>query len=129
MARMSSKMLRFFKRCGQRGGKLRKERLTPSRRSIIATCAAYARWKKPAIDSSSHTSVRLVKADWNDPSYIEEILSDGTLKDWRELYLRIADQPFGTTVKALENVLGSLEIYGIISLWKQILGNVQGIQL
>lgn len=72
------------------------------------------------------SSVRLRGALWGNPVYLEEVLSHGSLRDWKELRRRIADHPFGAEAGALEKVLNAISIYGTISLWKGILGNLRG---
>ena len=71
-------------------------------------------------------SVRLEKPLWKDPVYLEEVLSHGSLNDWRELRRKIADRPFGPEANALEKVLKATNIYGMTSLWKGILGHLRG---
>lgn len=90
--------------------------------------AAAFRWKKvtPPQHSAPLPSVRLQKPRWEEPVYLEEILSYGTLGDWQQLYSRLADQPFGVEAQALETVLAALKIYGAQPLWKGILHNLQG---
>ena len=116
----------FFEACGRRGGLQRARRLSSLERSAIAARAANARWGKWSSHSKPLASVRLNQPRWNDPTYIEELLSDGSLADWREIYLRISDKPFGPTATALERVLSSTEIYGVTALWKGILKMIQG---
>ena len=71
-------------------------------------------------------SVRLEKPLWKDPVYLEEVLSHGSLNDWRELRRKIADRPFGMEADALEKVLNGMDIYGATFLWKGILGYLRG---
>jgi len=71
-------------------------------------------------------SVRLERASWDNPVYLEEVLSYGALREWKELRRKIADHPFGAEARALEKVLAATDIYGVTSLWKGILGYLQG---
>ena len=125
MQRLSEPARRLFVQYGQRGGRTRARRLGPSRRSAIAARAARARWQKQS-QNPSMISVRLAAADWADPVYLAEILSEGTLSDWRVLYRRAADRPFGTTSQALTKVLHAESIYGVTPLWRGILRRIQG---
>jgi len=71
-------------------------------------------------------SVRLEKPSWENPVYLEEILSHGNLGAWRELRHSIADHPFGAESVALEKVLRTNEIYGTTFLWSEILRYLRG---
>ncbi|MBI2346903.1 MAG: hypothetical protein HYV03_08550 [Deltaproteobacteria bacterium] len=113
-----------FARWGRRGGQTRARRLSPLRRSTIAAQAARARWRGTEAEHSL-PSVRLVAANWEDPVYLEEVLAEGLLADWRTLYQRIADYPFGATAEALARVLVAQAIYGATPLWKGILRHLQ----
>lgn len=128
MSKLSPQIQKAFARWGRSGGQKRAKRLSSSQRSSIASQAARARWKvKPASSgSANYSSVRLQYADWTSPVYLEEILADGSLSDWRMLYHRIADFPFGKTADALSRVLSSSELYGVIPLWRGILQSVRG---
>lgn len=72
------------------------------------------------------TSVRLQEADWQDPVYLQEVLAEGTLADWRMLHHLITEYPFGATATALERVLAAGHIYGVTNLWTALLRGVQG---
>lgn len=113
----------FFKESGRRGGQLRARGLSPLERSSIASLAAQARWKKTVLPMSS---IRLEGIWWEDPVYLEEVLSEGALPAWKVLYRKIADHPFGPTADALQKVLSYSQIYGVTPLWKGILKKVQG---
>lgn len=123
----------FFKQCGRRGGRARARRLTSSRRSAIAAQAASARWQNLHVTAKQSScpvpSVRLRGSSWDDPAYLQEILSEGSLEDWGQLYESLADRPFGGIAEALKQVLVSEEIYGVTPLWKGILQGVQGVPL
>ncbi len=110
----------FFKASGRRGGQKRARNLSPERRSEIASRAANARWKKP------HKSVRFDAPSLDDPTYLEEVLLEGSLDDWNRIYEEISDRPFGATAKALGRVLSSTRYYGVSPLWAGILRGVQG---
>ena len=73
-------------------------------------------------------SVRLEEPDWEASVYLEEVLAGGGLKEWRELYCRVADHPFGVVADALERVVRSVQIYGATPLWQGILKNLRGAQ-
>jgi hypothetical protein len=128
MSKLSPQVQKTFASWGRTGGQKRAKRLSSSQRSHIASQAARARWKiKPALSGSvDHSSVRLQRADWSSPVYLEEVLADGSLSDWRTLYHRIADFPFGKTADALSRVLSSSELYGVIPLWRGILQSIRG---
>ena len=121
-------MKRSFEHWGKKGGKKRARLLSPTERSAIAAKAAKARWNKvgAAATKKPSLSVRLDHPQLEDPVYVEELLSEGSLTDWRRLYQQIADQPFGPTTQALQKVLSATEIYGVSHLWKGILQTVQG---
>lgn len=70
--------------------------------------------------------IRLKNPSWSDPVYLEEILAEGNLEAWRQLYHRVADHPFGETSEALEKVIANVEIYGATHLWRGLLGNLRG---
>ena len=114
-----------FKQWGKMGGKRRAKNLSPLARQSISRYAALARWRSRKISIVSMSSVRLRESLWTDPVYLEEILSDGTLRDWKELRRKISDRPFGPEAIALERVLYATAIYGTTSLWKQILAHLR----
>lgn len=58
---------------------------------------------------------------------MEEILAEGSMDDWHNLYRHISDYPFGSTADTLAKVLATIEVYGVTPLWKSILSNVRGI--
>lgn len=127
MSKISSQVQKVFARWGRSGGQLRAKRLSSSQRSQIASQAARARWKsKAASASEGHLSIRLRSVNWKNPVYLEEILSDGKIADWRVLYRQIAEFPFGETADVLLRVLESTQIYGVTSLWKGLLRSVRG---
>lgn len=126
MSKLSPQIQKTFARWGRSGGRLRAKRLSSSERSLIASKAARARWATKPTPSVDHASVRLQQADWASPVYLEEILSDGSVSDWRVLYRCIADFPFGDTATALSRVLSASAIYGVAPLWRGILRSVQG---
>lgn len=126
MAKLSSQIQKAFARWGRSGGQSRARRLSPSERSLIASKAARARWSTEPACPADHISIRLHHADWANPVYLEEILSDGSLSDWRALYRRVADFPFGDTAEALSRVLAAANIYGVTLLWRGVLRTVQG---
>lgn len=126
MSRFSPGSIRFFEACGRRGGQVRAGRLSSFKRSVIAAQAASARWGRSRPASGGMNSVRLNEPRFADPVYIGEVLEEGSLTDWREIYLRVADRPFGPTAHALERVLSHGETYGVTPLWKGILRTVRG---
>lgn len=113
---------RFFEESGRRGGRIRARHLSPERRSEIASRAARARWDRPP---STLKSVRFEAADLASPAYLEELLLEGSLRDWRVIYEEISDRPFGNVAEALEIVLSSSKYYGVTPLWMGLLRNVQ----
>lgn len=126
MGKLSPQIQKAFARWGRSGGQLRAKRLSSSERSLIASKAARARWATNPAPSAEHPSVRLQQADWANPVYLEEILSDGSVSDWRALYRRVIDFPFGDTASALSRVLNASMIYGVTPLWRGILRTLQG---
>lgn len=120
------KNLHFFRECGRRGGLKRAKRLSASLRSNIASKAARARWKNKSSASSLMSSVRLDVPQMDDSVFLEELLSEGSLEEWRNVYQEILNRPFGSTASALEKVLSATTIYGVIPLWKDILRTVRG---
>ena len=115
----------LFKKWGKEGGKTRAKGLSAARRRLIASQAARARWGKTE-PASPMSSIRLDNPSLKDPVYLEEILAEGGLDEWRQLYHQIADHPFGETAHALQKVVGSVEIYGATKLWKSLLNHLQG---
>jgi len=113
-----------FKRWGRMGGKKRAKQLTATRRSEIAKLAAKVRWMKP--DASSDLSVRLNESNFDDPVFLEEVLSDGNLVEWKKLYDRLSEFPFGKTADALDRLLAHHYVYGSSLLWQAILESLQG---
>lgn len=111
---------------GARGGHTRAKRLSPMQRSLIARQGAHARWQRPANAHKAMPSVRLHSPDWANPVYVEEVLAEGTLHDWRQLYQHIREFPFGATATALECVLRATALYGVTPLWRGVLTDAQG---
>ena len=105
------------------GGEKRARNLSPERRSEIASRAARARWKRPDLMMKS---VRFDAPSLDDPTYLEEVLLDGSLDDWNRIYEEISEYPFGAIAKALNTVLSSTQYYGVTPLWRGILRSVQG---
>ncbi len=126
MNELHPKNLHFFRECGRRGGLKRAKDLSASLRRSIASKAARARWKTRHFSAFSISSVRLKTPRINDPVFLEELLSEGSLEEWRYLYQEILNRPFGSTANALEKVLSFTALYGVTSLWKGILRTVQG---
>ena len=128
MKPISEKTRYFFKECGRRGGRTRAAALSCARRAEIARHAASLRWAKRARGRgpSFLVSTRLREPRWNDPVYLEEILAYGTLEDWREIYRRLANHPFGEEAQALQKVCNAVRIYGATPLWKGIVQTLQG---
>ena len=124
MRRIPKATQKLFKHWGSAGGHKRRKALSPAHRSLIASQAARARWKGETL--SSVQSVRLKEVRWDEPVFIEEILAEGGLPAWRELYHRIVDFPFGETAEALEKVVHSVTLYGATHLWKSLLKNCRG---
>jgi hypothetical protein len=114
----------FFEESGRLGGRTRARNLSPERRSEIASRAASARWKRP--HGEMMKSVRLNTPDLADPAYLEEVLLEGSLRDWRRVYEEISDRPFGPIAESLKRVLSSSRYYGVTPLWHGILRSVQG---
>ncbi len=71
-------------------------------------------------------SVRLRTPSLEDPAYLEEVLQEGDIGDWRMIYEKISDRPFGAVAAALDRVLSSTHQYGITPLWSAILRRLQG---
>lgn len=119
--------MKRFKEWGQQGGRKRALRLSPVKRSLIASRAARMRWKKSSKSPDSlYQSVRLYDFSLEDPVYLQEILSEGTMDDWKKIHDSIVDKPFGSVAKALDKVLSAEKIYGVTPLWRGILKNLQG---
>lgn len=125
MKKVSRQALQAFKKWGKKGGRTRARNLSLAKRRAISRHAAQMRWGRQA-EETAMPSVRLEGAIWDNPVYLEEILSYGSLRDWRELRERIADRPFGSEAAALEKVLGAADIYGAVALWKRVLGHLRG---
>lgn len=126
MKPVSKKTLKAFQEWGKGGGKKRAKNLSFSRRRAIARHAAQVRWGLQDRGETPMPSVRLKETLWEDPVYLEEVLSHGNLRDWKELRRRIADRPFGAEAIALENVLNATHVYGIVPLWRGILNHFRG---
>lgn len=126
MRPVSKKALKAFQEWGKGGGKKRAKNLSFARRRAIARHAAQMRWNQQGEGKTSMPSVRLKEVLWEDPVYLEEVLSYGSLNEWKGLRRMIADRPFGSEAAALEKVLDANEIYGTTSLWKGILRHLQG---
>jgi hypothetical protein len=118
MGTISKKAAEAFRQWGRNGGKKRAQRLSVSRRKAISVHAARKRWGR--------ASVRLERPLWDDPVYLEEILSFGGLSEWKELHRIIADRPFGAEADALKRVLDGTHVYGATPLWKGVLRHLQG---
>lgn len=119
--------MKRFKEWGSLGGQKRALHLSPVQRSVIASRAAQTRWKKSMKGEIAVTqSVRLDSFSLDDPVYLQEILLDGTMADWQQLCVCLAERPFGAVAQTLEKVLLSEKIYGVTPLWRGILKNLQG---
>lgn len=112
----------FFRKSGRRGGRARARKLSPERRSEIAAKAARARWggSPPMM-----RSVRFEAVDLANPAYLEEVLLEGSMRDWRDVFSEISNRPFGDVAQALARVLSSSKSYGITPLWIGLLRSVQ----
>ena len=119
-----NKSFHSFQKWGRQGGLKRARSISSHLRKSIATRAAQARWKNK--NSLLLKSIRLENPQWCDSVFIEEILSEGTVEQWKEIYHKIANHPFGSTAQSLEKVLNSSEMYGISPLWKGLLRGVRG---
>ena len=127
MKRLQEKARRLFQTAGRRGGLKRAGGLTARRRRDIARAAAWARWRNASRKRGDFLqSVRLQESDWTDPVYLEEVLSFGTLADWRKLLGHLHDRPFGAEAQALWRVCRATAIYGVTPLWSGILQSLQG---
>ena len=123
---ISKRALDTFKAWGKRGGKKRAQNLSSSRRRSISKHAACVRWASRKETETSMSSVRLKKALWEEPVYIEEILTFGGVGEWRELHRIVKDRPFGVEAIALGKVIHETNIYGTTVLWRGILKYLQG---
>ncbi len=126
MASLPTAVHQTFKQWGRQGGKARARKLSAVQRSRIASHAARARWQRHTQPSATRSSIRLQECDWSDPVYVEEILADGALADWKTLYHQIDDYPFGSTAAALERTLHATSMYGVTALWRGILQQLRG---
>lgn len=126
MRRVPSNVQHLFAKWGKRGGATRARRLSPTQRRAIAVHAARSRWHTTGTPPLPFRSTRLTENDWTNPVFLEEVLTDGSIADWQELYHRLADRPFDVTARALETVLHATDIYGVTPLWKGILRQLQG---
>ncbi len=127
MGQISRKTQQLFEQWGQRGGRARARSLSSHERVVIAANAARTRWNKQNATSPVFlSSVRLEKAELNNPVYLEEVLSDGTWEDWKRLYQIISDRPFGDTAVVVEKVCSSVKMYGVAALWQGILRSIRG---
>lgn len=115
-----------FVNFGRIGGRTRARNLSPDRRSEIAARAARIRWKNAGMHQSLMPSVRFTAPSLDEPAYLEEVLLEGGLRDWRRIIEEISDQPFGPLASALERVLACSHHYGVIPLWSAILRRIQG---
>lgn len=126
MRSLSAQNRTFFKKKGRQGGLRRARRLSAVQRSTIASKAARMRWRRNATKKQWPKSFRLQAPLFSDPVYLEEVLNDGTIDLWREVYLEIADKPFGEVALVLEKVLSVTKIYGITPLWQGLLKRLRG---
>ncbi len=126
MKKLSIKTREYFENWGRQGGEKRTARLSAGRRSLIASHAAWIRWGKQEKTHEMMPSVRLQVASWTDPVYLEEILAEGRIEEWRYLYHLIAEHPFGETSRSLEKVVISAHVYGASNLWHSLLVNLRG---
>lgn len=124
MVRISPKTRRLFADFGRRGGVKRCRSLSGFERSRIAKKAAMARWGQ--VSQKIMTSIRFDKPDLTNPAFLEELLAEGSLDDWKILRCEVANRPFGLSAVALKKVMSSTKIYGVTPLWKGILKNAQG---
>lgn len=117
---------KVFEDFGRMGGRTRARNLSPGRRSEIAARAARIRWKNAGVHQMLMPSVRFTAPSLYEPAYLEEVLLEGGLRDWRQIIEEISDRPFGPLASALERVLASSHHYGVTPLWSAILRRVQG---
>lgn len=123
---MKSGQFKSFVKWGGIGGKKRARRLSTAARSSIALRAARARWEQATPNKPGLESLRLNNPQLTDPTYIEEILGDGTLEEWKPLFDEVINHPFGQTAMSLHRVLASSRLYGITPLWRGLLCAAQG---
>ncbi len=126
MKQLSAKTRKYFEHWGRRGGEKRTGLLSKEQRSLIASHAARVRWGKQEKTHEIMPSVRLEVAEWRDPVYLEEILTQGGVEEWRHLCHLITEHPFGETSKALEKVVTFSHVYGASNLWYSLLVNLRG---
>lgn len=117
---------KLFEEFGRMGGRTRARNLSPGRRSEIAARAARIRWKNTGVHQTLMPSVRFNEPNLYEPAYLEEVLLEGGVGDWRRIIEEISDQPFGPLADALQRVLASNHHYGVTPLWSAILRRVQG---
>lgn len=125
MARLSPKTRRLFEDYGRQGGVKRSQFLSGLERSLIARKAAEVRWGKRS-KAPLMRSIRLNQSTLSHPVFLEELLTEGSLDDWKILHHEITDHPFGVSAVALKKVLLSTKIYGVNPLWMGILRSAQG---
>lgn len=126
MRQLTRQAREYFKLCGKNGGNKRKKRLSAARRAEIAKLAAQSRWSDRGKVNKESGSIRLASPEWSEPVYIEEILSEGGIKEWAILYNLISEHPFGKIAKSLERVVSSTHIYGATNLWRSLLVGLRG---
>ena len=126
MPKVSKKVRDFFVRWGHSGGKKRAKNLSQQERSHIASHAACIRWASIKKTKKEHTSIRLKEAKLDDPVFLEEILSEGSLDSWKELYRELSDHPFGSIAEALQSVINYTHIDGVTHLWTRVLETLRG---
>lgn len=127
MPQFSSQTRLLFAHYGRQGGLKRSHSISGLKRALIAQKAAKARWAKPSpVTKQLMPSVRFNESTLSNPTFLEELLEEGSLDDWRILYLEVTNHPFGSTAISLKKVLSSTKIYGITPLWKGILKVAQG---
>lgn len=128
MSQLSSQTRLLFANYGRKGGLKRSDSISGLKRTLIAQQAAKARWDKHSpITKQLMPSIRFNESALSNPTFLEELLEEGSLDDWRILYREITNRPFGTTATSLKKVLSSTKIYGITPLWKGILKIAQGV--
>lgn len=126
MKKLSTRTREYFKCWGRKGGEKRTQRLSKNKRRVIASHAARIRWGKRIGPNKFIPSVRLQVAEWRDPVYLEEVLSEGGVEEWRHLYHLIAEHPFEDTAQALEKVVTFSYVYGATPLWRSLLNGFRG---
>lgn len=128
MPQFSSQTRLLFASYGRKGGLKRSYALSGLKRTLIAKKAAKTRWSKHShLIEQIMPSVRFNESTLSNPTFLEELLEEGSLDDWRVLYLEVTNHPFGSTAISLKKVLSSTKIYGITPLWKGILKVAQGV--